>query len=148
VQLWPRRSKCRDCSVTHVLLPDCSLARRRDDVEVVGEALRAKAAGQGHRRTAEGLGLPASTVRGWQRAFCRAAEVIRAHFTRWAAALDPLLGALEPAGSAVSDALAAVGTAASAAVRRLGEVRPWRFAARATGGGLLCNTSCPFWPSP
>ena len=35
----PRRSRCVDCEVTHVLLPDGLLARRRDEVEVIGAAL-------------------------------------------------------------------------------------------------------------
>ena len=65
------------------------LLRRRDAVEVVGAALTAKARGDGYRRIAAGLARPASTVRGWLRRFAAMAGALRAHFTRWAHALDP-----------------------------------------------------------
>jgi hypothetical protein len=48
-QLRPRRSCCRACGRTHVLVPGVMLPRRADAVEVVGEALLAAAAGEGHR---------------------------------------------------------------------------------------------------
>ena len=99
VVLVPRRSRCRECGATHVLLPAWCLARRADAGEVIGLALEAKAAGSGHRVIAERLGRPASTVRGWLRAFSRRAEQVRLVFTALAASLvtDPPLPA--PAGS-------------------------------------------------
>jgi hypothetical protein len=84
-----RRSNCRSCSVTHVLIPEDTLVRRRDAAEVIGTALVAKANGSGHRRIAAALGRPASTVRGWLRRFTVLAVAVREHFTRWAYALDP-----------------------------------------------------------
>lgn len=48
----PRRSICRACAATHVLVPEDTLLRRRDGVEVIGAALVAKAQGQGHRSLA------------------------------------------------------------------------------------------------
>ena len=70
---WSRAgSRCRGCGVTHVLLPAWCLARRADAGEVIGLALEAKAAGAGHRVIAGRLGRPASTVRGWLRAFTAA----------------------------------------------------------------------------
>lgn len=72
------------------------------------------------------------------------AERVRGHFTRWAAALDPSLGAIEPAGSVFAEAVAAVGVAGAAAVRRLGPRPAWVVASVLTGGGLLSNTSCPW----
>jgi len=113
-RLRPRRAICAGCGTTHVLLPDDSIARRRDEVGVIGAALVAKAGGSGHRRIAAGLGLPATTVRGWLRRFGLGAETIREHFTRWAHALDPALAAMSPAGSALADAVEAVGVAARA----------------------------------
>ena len=97
--LVPRRARCRECRATHVLLPAWCLARRADAGEVIGLALEAKAAGSGHRVIAGRLGRPASTVRGWLRAFTRRAGQVRAVFTALAASLvtDPPLPA--PAGS-------------------------------------------------
>jgi hypothetical protein len=139
-----RRSRCRACRVTHVLLPVVALARRRDLAEVIGAALQARATGWGHRRIAEELVLPPTTVRGWLRRFLAQAGPIRDHFTRLAHGLDPALGPICPRGSPAADAVEAIGVAAAAATRRLGPAAsPWQFAAGATGGLLLAagNTS-------
>src|SRR5580692_2186956 len=45
----PRRSRCRACRVTHVLLPARLLSRRADAGAVIGRALEAKASGARHR---------------------------------------------------------------------------------------------------
>jgi len=84
--------------VTHVLLAVSCLVRRADVVEVIGAALRAKARGQGHRPIAARLGRPASTVRGWLRAFAGNAEAVRALCTGLLVELDCLAAPLEPAG--------------------------------------------------
>jgi len=139
----PRRSRCRSCSGTHVCLAWCWLVRRRDDVETIGGAILANAAGVGHRRIAEALGRWENTVRRWLRAFRDRAETIRAHFTRWAYALDDDLAPLGAAGSAVGDALEAIAVAARAASQRFGPAGPWLVASRLSGGALLCNTSGP-----
>jgi hypothetical protein len=145
VVLVPRRSRCRECGATHVLLPAWCLARRADAGEVIGLALEAKAAGAGHRVIAGRLGRPASTVRGWLRAFTRRAEQVRSVFTTLAASLvtDPPLPA--PAGSPVADAVAAVAAAAAAAraVPGVGTVARWQLAAAVTCGLLLA----PAWPA-
>ena len=87
------------CLVTHVLLAVSCLLRRADGVEVIGAALRAKAAGVGHRPIAARLGRPVSTVRGWLRAFAGNAETVRALFTALLVQLDPLTGPLpSPSG--------------------------------------------------
>lgn len=96
--LRPRRGRCRSCRSTHVLLPDIALLRRVDSVAVIGRALVAAAAGTGHRVIAEGLGRPASTVRGWLRRFRAVAARVAAHFLAWAHRFDPNLGAVAPAG--------------------------------------------------
>ncbi len=145
VVLVPRRSRCRGCGATHVLLPAWCLARRADAGEVIGRALEAKASGQGHRAIAARLGRPASTVRGWLRAFTARAEQVRSVFTALAVSLvtDPPLPA--PAGSATADAVAAVAAAAVAAARvpGVGTVARWQLAAAVTCGLLLA----PSWPS-
>jgi len=113
------------------------LLRRADGVVVIGAALLAQAAGAGHRTIAAGNGRPPGTVRGWLRRFGRRAEQLRVLFTAVLHALDPAAGSLLPTGSSVSDALAAVGAAAAAAVRLFGPRCPWQFAAAASGGLLL-----------
>jgi len=145
VELVPRRSRCRGCGVTHVLLPAWCLARRADAGEVIGRGLEAKAAGAGHRVIAGRLGRPASTVRGWLRALAARAEQVRSVFTALAASLvtDPPLPA--PAGSLAADAVAAVAAAAVAAalVPGVGTVARWQLAAAVTCGLLLA----PSWPA-
>lgn len=81
-RVTPRRGICAGCGVTHVLLPEDSLTRRRDAVIDIGAALVAKAAGSGHRSIAARLGVPVVTVRGWLRRFDAIAERVRTHFTR------------------------------------------------------------------
>jgi len=124
------------------------LIRRRDDVEVIGGAILAKAAGRGYRRIAGSLGVLDDRVRGWLRAFARDAEAIRVHFTRWAHALDPLLGPVEAAGDGFADAVAAIGAATRAAVQRQGPQSVWAAVSQMSGGALLCHTSCPYPPVP
>jgi hypothetical protein len=140
--------------VTHVLLAVSCLSRRADGVGVIGEALRAKAVGAGHRTIAERLGRPASTVRGWLRAFAGNAETARVMFIGLLVQFDPLTEALPVRPSVLADAVEAVGACAAAARRRLGvvgAVSPWQLAAAVTGGRLLApglptvsiNTSRP-----
>lgn len=142
-----RRSNCGVCGVTHVLVPEDMLARRRDAVEVVGAALTAKARGQGHRRIAVDLGRPESTVRGWLRRFAVMAGALREHFTRWAHALDPGHDRCSPGGSVFFDAVEAIGVLGIVAVHRFGPRPAWSLASVVTGGGLLCNTSS-LWAQP
>jgi hypothetical protein len=127
-----------------VLLPDLVLLRRRDGVSVIGAAIEAKVAGSGYRPIAGRLGVHADTVRGWLRRFAERADQIRAHFTRWAVALDPELGPVIPAGSGIADALEAIAVVARAWVLRFGPGDPWRVASSLSGGVLLCNTSSRF----
>lgn len=143
----PRRARCRSCLVTQVLLPDCCLARRRDRVEVIGSALAAKVSGDGHRRIAARIGVPAGTVRGWLRRFKSAADQVRAHFTAWAYRLDALQAPIDPAGGPMADALEAIGVAARAATLRFGPRPPWAWAAAMSGGWLLA-TRVDLWPAP
>ena len=145
VRLRPRRSRCRGCGATHVLLPAWLLLRRADAAGVIGAALEAAASGGGHRKVAGLLGRPASTVRGWLRRFAGRAEPVRAFFTVLLARTGP--DPVMPAGAAglVAAAVSAIaGAAASAAVRwpQLGEVPVWAAASAASGGLLLA----PGWP--
>lgn len=142
-RVTPRRSRCRSCRATHVLLPVFALLRRQDLVELIGRAVVARAAGDGQRPIAAAVGVARSTLRGWLSRLVERAARIRAHFTRWALWADPSLAGIEPAGTAVGDAVTAIVAAAQA----VGATSVWRFASAATGGRLLCNTSAPF-PGP
>lgn len=145
VTVRPRRSRCRSCGGSHVLLPVFALLRRADVVTVIGAALAAKAAGAGARTVAAAVGRPAETVRGWVRRFAGRAEAVRVAFTALlvGVGVDPV-----PPAAAVTvfaDAVAAV-AGASAAVRSrwpdVGEVPPWLLASAVSGGRLLA----PDWP--
>lgn len=61
------RCRCRACRRTHALLPSFLLAYRRDSLTTIGRALLTAARGGGHRTVADGVDLPAATVRGWLR---------------------------------------------------------------------------------
>jgi hypothetical protein len=125
-----------------VLLAEVCLLRRQDEAEVIGAAVEAHVAGEGHRPIAERLGVPAGTVRGWLRRYAANAGVIRALFTRSAVVLDPTLGPIVAAGSVVADALEAIAVAGRAWVLRFGPLPVWRIVSRLSAGGLLCrNTS-------
>lgn len=143
----PRRARCRACKATHVLLPDGCLLRRRDSVEVIGSALVEHAAGVGHRPIALRLGVPASTVRGWLRRFNTTAVEVAGFFVSWALVLAPASDPPNPSGSAIADAVEAIGLAARATIQRFGPAAPWRVASRLTVGGLLSNTSS-LWLAP
>ena len=126
--------------MTHVLLAVSCLLRRADAVDVIGAALRMKATGAGHRPIAAGMARPASTVRGWLRAFAGNAETVRALCMALLVQLDPLIGPLPAHPSAVADAVEAIGACAAAARRRLGvvgAVSPWQLASAVTNGRLL-----------
>jgi hypothetical protein len=147
VRLRPRRSRCRECGGTHVLLPVWCLLRRADAARVIGAALEAAAAGGGHQKIAGLLGRAASTVRGWLRRFTVRAEAVRVFFTRLLAATapDPVMPA--GAGSQIAAAVSAVAGATAAVAARwpqLGEVPVWTAASAASGGRLLA----PGWPGP
>lgn len=138
-RLRPRRARCRGCRGTHVLLPQIAVLRRQDEVLVIGAAIVASLAGQGYRRIARWLGVPADTVRGWLRRFGERAGLLRAHFTRCAGVVDPELGAVVPAGNDVADAVEAIAIAGRAWALRFGPAEAWQVASRLSGGLLLAT---------
>ena len=133
----PRRASCAGCAKTHVLLAAAWMSRRADAASVIGSALLAKSAGQGHRLIAAALGRPASTVRGWLCRFAARAEQVRVLFTALLHRLDPQAGPLLPRASVFADALEALGRAGAAGVRRLAPRPPWEFVSWASAGLLL-----------
>ena len=149
--LRPRRGRCREavCAATHVLLPDVCLLRRCDAVEVIGAAVLLAATGAGYRRVAEQLGRPAETVRDWLARFRSRAELVAAHFGRWARALDgALVLGVADAVTAVLVALEAIGVCTRAASLWLARRPAWSWVSALTGGRLLWINTNPPWPSP
>jgi len=148
-RLRPRRGRCRElcCRATHVLLPDICLARRRYVAEVVGEALLSLGR-EGYRRVGERLGVPAETVRDWRCRFCSCAELIAAHFLRWARALDASLDPPVDQASLARDALEAIGVCTRVASLVLRPRPPWSCVSALTAGGLLAINTEPPWPVP
>jgi hypothetical protein len=123
-----------------VLIPAACPPRSAYSIDVVGQALVAKARGAGHRSIASRLDMPASTVRGWLRMAGRGAEPLRRRATELLSDFDPDPPPLEPTGSPLGDALtalaaAALAAAALAAVRRLGDpgVALWHLVAVLAG---------------
>jgi hypothetical protein len=144
--LRPRRALCVGCDATHVLCPSWSVPRRRDGAEVIGEALRLAAGGEGHRRIARRLHRPPGTVRGWLRAARARTQIVRACGARWACELDPsALDRPSPAGSELGDAVEAIMLAVRAWVLRFGpdQVGAWERAAWMTGGLLSGRPPLP-----
>lgn len=140
----PRRSRCRSCKRTCVLLFDAALLRRVDEAAVIGTALLHKAAGAGCRRIAAALCRPRETVREWLQRFADRAEALAAHFRAWAFALDARLDELSVPASPLEGALEAIGMATRAASSLLGPRPVWSWASAMTAGRLLANTSSPF----
>ncbi len=136
--LRPRRVRCASCARTQVLLPALVPARHAYSVDVVGQVLLAAAAGRSHHVIGAALGVPPDTVRGWIRRVRARAQWLRAQGTRTAHAFDPELAPMLPVGSALAEAVSALGTAASAVARRLGPIAsPWQFIAMIARGQLL-----------
>ncbi len=117
----PRRSRCRGCAVTHVLLPVTMLLRRAYLADLIWAALAAKACGGGHRPIGQRLGIPVSTVRGWLRVMGERAEMVRHWFVAVAVGAGVDVSIPKATGSRWGDALAAVGAAREAIAARFGD---------------------------
>lgn len=145
----PRRSRCRGCAVTHVLLPVTLLLRRAYVAELIWAAVVAKAAGAGHRLIGHQLGVPGSTVRGWLRMISGRAQQVRHWFISVAVAAGVDVSIPKATGSGCGDVLAAVATARSAIATRFGDgtvigaVTSARVAVACSGARLLA----PGWPA-
>lgn len=134
----PRRTRCVDCAGTHVLLSMDLASRRADEAAVIAEAIEAKTTtGAGHRNIAAGLGRPASTVRGWLRAFTASAEPIREAFTflLHRDGADPASLWPAPAATAAGQALAVVAAYAQVLTARLSiAILTWQSAGLVAAG--------------
>lgn len=144
----PRRSRCRGCGVTHVLLPVTLLLRRAYLADLIWAALVAKAAGAGHRLIGVRFGVPVSTVRGWLRVIEGRAEVVRDWFVSIAVTAGVDVSIPKATGSQCGDVITAVGAATEAVTARFGDgpvigsVTAARIAVAGSGARLLS----PGWP--
>ena len=149
VVLRPRRGRCGVCLVTHVLLPVTVLLRRAYAVDVIGAALLARTAGQGHRWIGAALTVPAATVRGWLRVMAGRLDAARVQLLQVAVRAGVDVRVPEALGCPWRDLLAALGVATAAVTGRfgpvgvLGPVTAWQVAAACSAGRLLA----PGWPT-
>lgn len=147
--LLPRRARCGECLVTHVLLPVTVLLRRAYAADVIGAALLARAAGRGHRLVALTLKVPAATVRGWLRVIAGRLGTTRVQLLQVADRAGVDVAVPEALGCPWRDLLAALGAATAAVTGRfgpvgvLGPVTAWQVAAACSAGRLLA----PGWPA-
>ena len=144
----PRRGRCRSCRATHVLLPVITLLRRGYVAHIIWDALTLRAHGWGHRRIADNLRLPATTVRGWMRRAAVRLHSVRAWFLRVAVRTGIDVAIPEGVGCGWGDLVAAIVTAAAAIAARfgpggmLGAVTAPLVMVAVSGGRLLA----PDWP--
>ncbi len=144
----PRRSRCRSCAVTHVLLPVSLLLRRAYVADLIWAAVVAKAAGAGHRLIGARFDVPAGTVRGWLRVIGERAEVVRDWFLAITVSAGVDVAIPKATGSRCGDVIDAVGAAAAAVTARfgrgsvIGAVTAARIAVAGSGARLLS----PGWP--
>jgi Domain of unknown function (DUF6431) len=140
VTVRPRRTRCRSCSSTHIVMPAALQPRRADTTAVIGTALLHKANGLGHRRIATIIDRPVSTVRRWLRRLPPAhLERIYQDGTRHLLALDPdTFTALRNTGNTLHHALSVLSAAAYWDRHRyaLGDP-PWTLIGMYTRGRLL-----------
>ncbi|MGH3162591.1 MAG: DUF6431 domain-containing protein [Streptosporangiaceae bacterium] len=115
-EFCPRRSRCRECGRTHVLLPADLWSRRRYGAAVIMSvlvlAVQAAVAGRVPARphaAVPGGGrrmVPTSTARSWRSRFAARAGVLRQGLTRVLPLADPAARPLVPAGSPAGECLA------------------------------------------
>jgi Domain of unknown function (DUF6431) len=145
-RIWIRRGRCSVCRRSHALLPDLVLARRLDEVEVIGHGLALKlAGGLGLRPIAEQLGVPHTTARAWWRRFRVRSPTMLTQCTALAVSVDGNAVVLDAVGDRA--ALDALGVAWQRAQARFGDGVGglWAFWSRISGGHALgTNTTSPW----
>ena len=87
-------------------------------------------------------------MRGWLRAFARRAETLHAAALRWIHALNLAREPARPAGSPLTDAVEAIGSAVRECRLALGiRAGPWELAVALTGGLLATALGATRWES-
>jgi hypothetical protein len=121
-RLRPRRSRCGDCGVTHVLLPTRLFSRRAYAGAVVWACVLARACGAKVASIAGRARVPLSTVAGWLRRLGDRASRLRQVLMGVLATVDALIRQVVPAGCALGDALSVLGAVAAAVRGRGGQL--------------------------
>lgn len=140
ITVRPRRTRCRSCSSTHIVMPAALQPRRADTTAVIGTALLHKANGLGHRRIAATMGRPVSTVRRWLRRLPpEHLDRLARDGTEHLLALDPdTFTALRYQGNMLHHALSLLSAAAYWDRRRYAlDELPWTLIGMYTRGRLL-----------
>jgi len=150
-EFWPRRSRCRWCGRTHVLLPADLWSRRRYGAAVIMAVLvlAAQAAAAGRAAARPWLRVPggrrlvpASTARSWRSRFASHAAGLREQVMRLLplASREEAARPLAPSGSPAGDCLAALEALAAGLGERfpaLAAVSAHEVAAHLSGGRWL-----------
>ncbi|HEU5001680.1 MAG TPA: hypothetical protein VFW71_02730 [Actinomycetota bacterium] len=143
LRIWVPRVHCPSCGATPGLLPAFCLARRLDEVEVIGLALVWVVDGRMVAAAAALLAVARGTLRGWVARFAYRAQGIAYRFAglaiEWGSEVFDLPA--PPTRAAIE----AIGRAFEAARRRLaGNVVPlWRFVCAVSGGAVLATNRSP-----
>src|SRR5438132_6730669 len=149
-EFCPRRSRCRGCGRTHVLLPADLWSRRRYGAAVIMAVLMlaAGAAAAGRAAARPWLAgrdggrwqVPASTAWSWRSRFAGRAGALRQALMAVVPLADPVSRPFAPAGSPAGDCLAVLEAVTGGLARRfpvLAAVTAHEVAAHLTGGGWL-----------
>jgi Domain of unknown function (DUF6431) len=123
-ELRPRRVRCDACHRTHVLLPSWTAPRRAHGIDVIATALAGRLAGHGQRAIAADLDVAADTIRGWSRRLSDRAEQLRQHATVTLSRIEADATWIDPAATALTDALNALARLTDAVRRRFHPAAP------------------------
>jgi transposase-like protein len=149
-RIWIRRGRCGVCRRTHALLPDLVLARRLDEVAIIGRGIASKVvANVGLRPIAKHLDVPHTTLRSWWRRFQARSPTLLGQCTALAVSLDGAAVMLTTSGERAG--LDALQVAWQRAQVRFGEAVGglWSFWSRVSGGQALgTNTTAPWARGP
>ncbi|MFV0428698.1 MAG: hypothetical protein ACK5KO_04640 [Arachnia sp.] len=122
--------------------------RRLDTAQTVTAALVAACEGHGHRRVAEVVDRPVSTVRDWLRRARRNMDAVLADAQVGFYRLERDPGRIEPQAGPLADMVHVVALATAAWARRHGPaLDPAQLAAYLTRAGILAPSPQPCWAS-
>ena len=144
LEIWVRRARCPPCQVTHALLPDFVVRRRRYAVEEIGAALELGAKRVSAWRSSVQLELPFGTVRDWLRRCRQRAHEQLAKLAKLALRVGLQIGELPALPlAALVVVLRAVWAKSRECDQGIGEL--WRFWNAVFSGAALASNTEPGW---